>query len=85
MDVKSILKVDQFVRSINVNKNSPHAILLGAGASLSSGVPSAGQCVSDWKKEIFVTNNPVTQDLVAEHSVTAVQRRIDTWLSLIHI
>ena len=80
MDVKSILKVDQFVRSINVNKNSPHAILLGAGASLSSGVPSAGQCVSDWKKEIFVTNNPVTQDLVAEHSVTAVQRRIDTWL-----
>ena len=80
MDVQAILKIDQFARSINVNKHSPHAILLGAGASLSSGVPSAGQCVGDWKKEIFVTNNPLIQDIVAEHSVKTVQRRIDTWL-----
>ena len=80
MEDKSILQVDEFVRSIKVNNKSPHALLLGAGASLSSGVPSAHQCINDWKREIFVTNNPTMKDLVAEQSVVSVQQRIDSWL-----
>ena len=80
MTERNTLQVDEFVRSINVNKDSPHALFLGAGASLSSGVPSAGKCVSQWKRDIYVTNNPSMKDLVAEQSIIAVQDRIDRWL-----
>lgn len=80
MNNDAILRVDEFIRSINVNKNSPHAVFLGAGASLSSGVPSAGACVNEWKRAIFVTNNPTMKELVSEQSIASVQRRIETWL-----
>ena len=75
-----ILRVDEFVRSINVNKNSPHALFLGAGASLTSGVPSASACIDEWKREIFVTNNPNSKELVSEQSIPAVNRQINSWL-----
>ena len=80
MPDSKILLVDEFVRSINVNKNSPHALFLGAGASLSSRVPSAGECIRQWKREIFVTNNPTLKDAVAEVSIPSVRLRIDNWL-----
>lgn len=80
MPDSKILLVDEFVRSINVNKNSPHALFLGAGASLSSRVPSAGDCILEWKREIFVTNNPTLKDSVAELSIPSVRQRIDNWL-----
>ena len=76
MPDSKILLVDEFVRSINVNKNSPHALFLGAGASLSSRVPSAGDCILEWKREIFVTNNPTLKDSVAELSIPSVRQRI---------
>ena len=82
MSNQNNLLVDEFVRSIKVNKNSPHALFLGAGASLSSGVPSAGTCIQEWKREIFVTNNPTLNDLVAEPSVPSVRHRIDSWLKM---
>ena len=75
-----ILKVDEFVRSIRVNRASPHAIFLGAGASLSSGVPSAGRCIDEWKRDIFVTNNATLKELVSEVTLPSTLRRIDNWL-----
>lgn len=74
------LKVDEFVRSVRVNRTSPHAMFLGAGASLSSGVPSAGRCIEEWKRDIFVTNNAALKDLVSEISLPSTLRRIDNWL-----
>ena len=76
----AVLKVDEFVRSIRVNRNSPHALFLGAGASLSSGVPSAGRCIDEWKRDIFVTNNPTLSEHVSEITLSSVMRRIDNWL-----
>jgi hypothetical protein len=76
----AILKVDEFVRSVRVNRNSPHALFLGAGSSLSSGVPSAGSCIDEWKRDIFVTNNSTLRDHVAEITLPSVLRRIDNWL-----
>ena len=75
-----ILKIDEFTRSIAVNRNSPHALFLGAGASITSGVPSAAACIREWKRDIFVTNNPTLRDFVSETSLPSVQRRIDEWL-----
>jgi hypothetical protein len=60
------LELDAMVWSIEVNKGSPHATFLGAGASLTSGVPSAWTCVLQWKRNIFETKNPELKSAVAE-------------------
>ena len=75
-----ILQIDEFVRSIQVRKSEPHALFLGAGASISSGVPSAGACIWDWKRRIFLSNNPGLENHVREISLGSVKKRIQTWL-----
>ena len=74
------LSIDQFARSVAVNRNNPHALFLGAGASLTSGMPSAASCVCEWKRRIFVSNNPALKEYVAELSLPSVRGRIDGWL-----
>ena len=43
---------DAFLRSFKQSKNGSFAFLLGAGASITSGVQSAEDCIWDWKKLI---------------------------------
>ncbi len=74
------LELDEFVRSIGVDKRSPHSVFLGAGASISSGVPSAATCIWRWKQSIFSTRNPGLEDRVGELSLPSVQHRIGNWL-----
>lgn len=74
------LELDALVRSLQIGKGSPHALFLGAGASMSSGVPSAGTCVQQWKRNIFETKNPDLKDSVGELSLPSVRDRIDRWL-----
>lgn len=68
------LAVDAFVRSIVVNRGRPICFLLGAGASLTSGMPSAERCIWDWKRDIFVSNNPTLRDTVGELTLGVPQR-----------
>jgi hypothetical protein len=58
LDDQVILSLDAFVRSIGVRRSAPLAVFLGAGASTSSGIPSAQMCIWEWKRQIFLTNNP---------------------------
>ncbi len=81
MDIPT-LEIDAFVRSVGVNRRSPHALFLGAGASMSSGVPSAEACIWQWKRSIFCTKNPGLEEQVSELSLPAVQDRIDRWLQV---
>jgi hypothetical protein len=55
-------------------------MLLGAGASISSGMPSADRCIWEWKQDIFATNNPTLRDSVGEISLAGTKRRIQDWL-----
>jgi NAD-dependent SIR2 family protein deacetylase len=73
------LSLDAFVRSIGVRRSSPFAMLLGAGASTSSGIPSAQKCIWEWKRQIFLTNNPGLEEQFSELSLIDVQRRIQGW------
>lgn len=75
-----ILPLDAFVRSIGVRRTTAHALFLGAGASVSSGVPSAESCVWEWKRNLFLTNNPGLEDQFAELSLPSVRYRIQQWL-----
>lgn len=78
----SRLAVDAFIRSLVVNKGRPICLLLGAGASLSSGMPSAERCIWEWKRDIFVTNNSSLRDSVGELSLQGTKARIQAWLNL---
>ena len=53
-----ILQLDEFLRSIKQNIDTPHSLLLGAGASIESGIPSASDCIWCWKREIYLSQNP---------------------------
>jgi hypothetical protein len=75
-----ILPLDAFVRSIGVRRSLSHALLLGAGASISSGIPSAQTCIWEWKRSIFLTNNPGLELQFSELSLPTVQQRIQSWL-----
>jgi hypothetical protein len=75
-----ILSLDAFVRSVGIKCLVPHALFLGAGASISSGLPSAQKCIWEWKRSIFLTNNPGLEDQFCELSLPSVQRRIQLWL-----
>src|SRR5258705_3716019 len=74
------LALDAFVRSIGVDKSRIHAFFLGAGASISSGMPSAQMCIWEWKRNIFLTNNVGLETQFSELSLASVRLRIQRWL-----
>ena len=74
------LSVDALVRSLAVNRGRPVCLFLGAGASISSGMPSAQRCIWEWKQDIFVTNNPTLRQSVGELSLPGTRQRIQRWL-----
>lgn len=74
-----ILDFDAFLRSFGLSKNSKYAFLLGAGCSISSGLPSAQQCIWDWKKAIYSTRNKVKTPIFDVRQAR-VQRIIQNWL-----
>ena len=75
-----LLSLDAFVRSIGIRRTAPLAFFLGAGASISSGIPSAERCIWEWKRSIFLTNNPGLEDQFTELSLPGIRRRIQQWL-----
>jgi hypothetical protein len=80
IDEDFTLTLDAFVRSVGLRRSSAIALFLGAGASTTSGVPSAEMCIWEWKRQIFLTNNPGLEDQFAEISLDGVRRKIQDWL-----
>ena len=73
------LKFDEFMRSLKQNMDMSHSILLGAGASVESGVPSALDCIWDWKREIFLSHNPTMIESCSNTKVENVRIAIQKW------
>ena len=76
----TVLPLDAFVRAIGAARLTPHALFLGAGASITSGMPSAQMCIWEWKRSIFLTNNVGLESQFSELSLASVQSRIQQWL-----
>src|ERR1017187_5643941 len=53
-----ILTVEEFIRDMYLYRDDPHMVFLGAGASLSSGIPTAADCIGDWKRRIYLSRHP---------------------------
>lgn len=75
-----VLSLDAFVRSVGIKRSVPLSVFVGAGASVSSGLPSAQTCIWEWKRNIFLTNNPGLEEQFTELSLSGVRRRIQQWL-----
>ncbi len=76
-----VLSLDAFVRSFGVRHKTPHTLFLGAGASVTSGIPSAENCIWEWKRSLFLTNNPGLEDQFSELSLPSARHRIQDWLN----
>jgi hypothetical protein len=74
------LKFDEFIRSLKQNKDTTHSFLLGAGASVESGIPSASDCIWDWKHEIFLSQNRSLIDSFKNIKLDNVRVAIQNWL-----
>lgn len=74
------LQMDEFLRSLKQNIDTPHSLLLGAGASIESGIPSASDCIWDWKKEIFLSQNPSAVGTYDNAKSERVRRVIQQWV-----
>lgn len=75
-----LLEYDQFIRSIEVSHNDTFSLLLGAGASINSGIPSAYDCIWDWKRNIYLTKGPANLDLDMDYKSEMVKDHIQSWL-----
>jgi hypothetical protein len=78
--VTEFLPLDAFIRSVAVSRGTPHVMFLGAGASITSGMPSAQMCIWEWKRDIFLTNNVGLKTQFSELSLASVRQRIQRWL-----
>lgn len=74
------LSLDAFVRSFGINRRTPHAFFLGAGASVTSGIPSAEMCIWEWKRSIFLTKNPGLELQFQELTLQSVRDKVQRWL-----
>ena len=77
-----ILELDAFIRIIGINRRTPYSFFLGAGASISSGIPSAGTLIWEWKREIFLSNNLGLQEQFTELSLPSVRNKLQKWFDL---
>jgi len=74
------LSYDAFLRSVKQNIDVDHVFLLGAGASISSGIQSAANCIWEWKKDIFISKNPNLSYQYREYKSETIQKSIQKWI-----
>ncbi len=74
------LQFDEFLRAINISKNDTYSLLLGAGCSITSDIPSAEDCIWEWKKSIYKSNNSTVKDWIENYKNPKVKNAIQNWL-----
>lgn len=76
-----ILEQDQFIRSVEISKNDVFAVLLGAGASITSGIPSADDCIWEWKKSLYTSKHKASGfklDIKSQQVRAEIQKWLDS-------
>lgn len=79
------LEFDAFLRSIKQNLDGSFGVLVGAGASISSGVQSADDCIWDWKAAIYQTLSGDKQQIIDPKRSMPSRVLIQQWLDAQHV
>ncbi|EMS72563.1 SIR2 family protein [Ruminiclostridium cellobioparum] len=77
-----ILELDEFLRSLKQNKHVAHSMVSGAGASIESGVQSAYDCIWDWKRDIYISQNPAMANVYKNIKLDSIRNAIQQWLDV---
>lgn len=80
MKEKLRLDYDAFLRSFKRNIDVPHSVLLGAGASITSNIQSAYDCIWEWKKDIYLSKNVNASNYYKNYKDDSVRKGIQKWL-----
>ncbi|WP_431200485.1 SIR2 family protein [Mucilaginibacter sp. P19] len=75
------LEVDQFLRSVEISKTDFFTTIVGAGASISSGIKSASDCIWEWKRDIYATKAISNSQLKLDDRSEQVRETIQNWLN----
>ena len=75
------LQFDEFQRAIGISKNDTFSLLLGAGCSINSDIPSAEDCIWEWKRDIYKTNNSSSLGWIDNYKNPKTQEIIQNWLN----
>ena len=78
-----IIDVNTFANSFKVKPNNIMSFLLGAGASVSSGIMSGGQMVWDFKRSLYCTGNNLRTNNYADLSKKHLQKEIQSYFDSI--
>ena len=73
-------KLTNVISSFSVKPDSSMSILLGAGASISSGIMSGGQMIWDFKRRIYCIANQVSESVFPDLSKESARKEIQTYL-----
>lgn len=76
-----ILEFDEFLRSVEISKNDTFSFFIGAGASITSGIPSAADCIWQWKKNIYESKTErrgTKLDVKSEQAKELMQKWLDS-------
>lgn len=75
------LSMEEYIRTIENISEGTLSLFLGAGASIQSGVPSAGDMVWEFKRNLYCTANKISEeyykDLQSEAVKTSLQNYFD--------
>lgn len=73
------IDTNRFVNSFKIKPDKSMSFLLGAGASVSSNIPSGGQMVWDFKRTLYCTANNIRTSLYGDLSKENVQKKIQAY------
>lgn len=75
--------VDDIVRFLKtrVEKNPNYCLLLGAGCSVTSGIPSGGELINEWRKEVYYENCEKGSEYSEEAAVRLLKDKFSQWYS----
>jgi hypothetical protein len=74
-----VIDANTFVNSFKIKPDKSLSFLLGAGASVSSNIPSGGQMVWDFKRTLYCTDNNIRTSLYGDLSKENVQKEIQSY------
>lgn len=75
-----IISEAQFLREFAIRQGVPFIFFLGAGASRTSGIPTANKMTWIFKRVLYCSSNNISPEACKDITNPVIQQRITDWL-----